>query len=473
MDFTHVNAGQEAELMVACEQADAIVAMTYRGQEELLALGVPRAKIVVASSGRGGFQPRRRVIGIVGDEQPNGRKRSSLLLDLAWQTDLSPFAFLIVGKGWEPVAMKLRIMGIAVEIKTDLSHEELQAAYHRMDVFLVTAYREGGPLPLLEALAAGVPVIAPSVGYMADLRRASQQDSTASGLWRQGWLRLYSSEDVRSLTAALDEVVAPARFFAQLVGTYSVGAWVEDHLRLFERVLGRELPPLEGEARRYRQLSAIIDEIKPRRLLEVGACRGERALQMIGDCLRYHEAGDISYWGFDLFEHATPQLLAKEFSSEKPPLPRAVVEARLRATGAYINLIQGDTRETLAKHRVPADLFFVDGGHSWETIAADWKALEPCVYDGAVVVFDDCYTPQSSGLPSGVGSQKLIGELLDTGLWEIEPLAVEDTFQKEWGTLAIRMVKVKRRAKLAVSGSGEVDTTTIRVPTSVMGTSPW
>ena len=47
--------------------------------------------------------------------------------------------------------------------------DDLCRAYRKMDLLLVTGYREGGPLPLMEALASGVPVLTPAHGYGKDI----------------------------------------------------------------------------------------------------------------------------------------------------------------------------------------------------------------------------------------------------------------------------------------------------------------
>jgi glycosyltransferase involved in cell wall biosynthesis len=44
-----------------------------------------------------------------------------------------------------------------------------------MDVLLVTARNEGGPQPVLEALACGVPVISTDVGFVPELRASLPQ----------------------------------------------------------------------------------------------------------------------------------------------------------------------------------------------------------------------------------------------------------------------------------------------------------
>lgn len=46
-----------------------------------------------------------------------------------------------------------------------IPQEEMPSFYEKIDYLLVTSDNEGGPQPVLEALATGTPVIAPDVGY--------------------------------------------------------------------------------------------------------------------------------------------------------------------------------------------------------------------------------------------------------------------------------------------------------------------
>ncbi|HSI97266.1 MAG TPA: glycosyltransferase family 4 protein, partial [Gaiellaceae bacterium] len=49
------------------------------------------------------------------------------------------------------------------------TREELARAYHALDVYLVASRQEGGPKAVLEAMAAGVPLVTTRVGQAPDL----------------------------------------------------------------------------------------------------------------------------------------------------------------------------------------------------------------------------------------------------------------------------------------------------------------
>lgn len=126
---------------------------------------------------------------------------------------------------------------------------------------------------------------------------------------------------------------------------------------------------------------------------------------MITEAQKHHK--DISYTGYDLFEDATPETDAQEFNV-KPHNEMAVVARNLEATQAKVHLVKGNTRQTLQSYT--ADLAFIDGGHSLETIEHDYQALKGC----NLIILDDYYQPDSQGrMPdiSKVGCNLLVEKL--------------------------------------------------------------
>lgn len=87
------------------------------------------------------FYKEKITIGLVGKYCPSGRKNYEILADL--EIDGIEFKFTM-GK---------------------LKYDELPDFYKSIDYLLVTSTIEGGPMPVLEALAMGKPVITPDVGF--------------------------------------------------------------------------------------------------------------------------------------------------------------------------------------------------------------------------------------------------------------------------------------------------------------------
>lgn len=87
------------------------------------------------------FYKKPLVLGVVGRQYPSGRKRMS------WMEDLRS------------------IKDIEVRHAKNTLAKEMPAFYDRIDYLVILADNEGGPQPVLEALARGKPIIAPNVGY--------------------------------------------------------------------------------------------------------------------------------------------------------------------------------------------------------------------------------------------------------------------------------------------------------------------
>lgn len=417
--YTHCNPGAERELYEACERADIVTAMSFEGRRELLNYGVDPKKIWVVPAAADNFPYRKRMILVVGYPQPNGRKRESLLVDLAWTYDLSLYEFLLIGPQWEQTAEVLASLGVSVKFANADNEDLLRRFYQAADVFLATGYREGGPLPLLEAMASGTRVLSPKFGYAADLLNADD---------------LY--ETPAELMGKLNDMFAERVFYHQLARAWTWRDYAAEYAMLIGRLMGEsvDLYPERGISR-YVQLLDVIDEVKPCSICEIGTWNGNRAIQMLQAAGKYHQSERLFYQGFDLFETQTGEQFRRELS--KVGHPQSVVERRLSATRAHIDLIVGDTKNTI-EQLAEAEFYFVDGGHSEETIANDAEVVLSGLIGGDVAVFDDYY---HEGKPDGVGCNKFI-DGLDREKYQVTFLPALTTANDG---RVIGMVRVERR----------------------------
>jgi hypothetical protein len=101
------------------------------------------------------FRPRKLRIGIVGRAYPEtGRKGEALLQSVV--ADHPEIEWVVTGQNW----------GVK---NLSVSDDELPSLYRGLDYVLITSAYEGGPMSALEALASGVPVISPDIGWMPEL----------------------------------------------------------------------------------------------------------------------------------------------------------------------------------------------------------------------------------------------------------------------------------------------------------------
>jgi glycosyltransferase involved in cell wall biosynthesis len=99
---------------------------------------------------------------------PLSRKGADVFIEavrlLAQRCDRSHV--LIVGPGWQDEVADMRAAGIGVTYFPFLSARQMPLAYQLLDVYVCASRIEGGPVPVLESLSSGVPVISTRVGMV-------------------------------------------------------------------------------------------------------------------------------------------------------------------------------------------------------------------------------------------------------------------------------------------------------------------
>ena len=213
---------------------------------------------------------------------------------------------------------------------------------------------------------------------------------------------------------------------------------------------------LRTRPRRYANLFSTLYRNRCRSVVEIGTWDGIHGEQMIQTAALHHSVSDIDYFGFDLFEEMTDDALKGEFS--KWPPAYADVRSRLGATGANIHLYKGNTRLTLPRAVDTigkADLVFIDGGHSIETVTSDWNNVKQLMGIRTTVIFDDYYSNREAEV-EGLGCQTLIDKL-DSDTYEVEMLTPVDPFPKDWGVLNVNMVRVRKRHSDDIHSSSLLD----------------
>jgi predicted O-methyltransferase YrrM len=164
-------------------------------------------------------------------------------------------------------------------------------------------------------------------------------------------------------------------------------------VNVFDLVFGKWMTHRKGNLKhvmsRYGQLIDLVREMQPSRIMEIGTWKGERAVEM------HAAAPDAQYIGFDLFEYATEEDNETEKNGKGNSNLNEVVKL-LADYGVNSDLFPGYTRDSLPAYlekygEHSADLIFIDGGHSVETIQSDWEFARRAIRPGGVVVFDDYY----------------------------------------------------------------------------------
>lgn len=140
--FTHFEENNAKRFENAARNVDFAIALSEKTAQDVRRYRKQCAVIHCGSDLR-----KEVVFGVVGRVYPSGRKGENLIAELS-----NEFNFLALGTGW-PCKM------------VDVSREKF---YTMIDYLVVPSIIEGGPIPVLDAIAMGVPVISGDVGWSWD-----------------------------------------------------------------------------------------------------------------------------------------------------------------------------------------------------------------------------------------------------------------------------------------------------------------
>ena len=203
--------------------------------------------IPLAAPRRREQQDRGVVIGWVGRLVPI-KSVGTLLEALAHLgADRGQPTLLLVGDGPERTALgeQARRLGIQDRVQFTGYVENLSPYLSRMDVFALPSRHEGAPMALLEAMAAGVPVVAARVGGIPEMVGESGAACLVDGHDPLVWAG--ALESILADRTATDEMVARARRL--VVEHFSVDAMHARYGELYHTMIARA--PLGGTQSRH------------------------------------------------------------------------------------------------------------------------------------------------------------------------------------------------------------------------------
>ncbi len=152
------------------------------GKFTIVPLGLDLAPFAAAPRYSGAFRAEFGIpeeaplVGIVGRLVPIKNHELFLAMAARLHAERSEARFVIVGDGELRADLEARVdtLGLAgVVVFTGWQHD-LRAVYSDMDTLVISSINEGTPVSVIEALAAGVPVVATAVGGIPDLLRHGQ-----------------------------------------------------------------------------------------------------------------------------------------------------------------------------------------------------------------------------------------------------------------------------------------------------------
>jgi glycosyltransferase involved in cell wall biosynthesis len=172
-------------------------------------LGIPESAFVVGSFQKDG-------VGFGAGDEPKTIKGPDVLVAVLEQLRITELFVLLTGPARGYVRGALERANVPYRHVQLPSRDALGRAYHALDAYLVTARQEGGPKSVLEAMAAGVPLVTTRVGQAPDIVRDGE-----NGL-------LADVDDVEALVAGVTRIHGGVRF--REAGRTTAEAYAEERL---------------------------------------------------------------------------------------------------------------------------------------------------------------------------------------------------------------------------------------------------
>ncbi|MEK6575902.1 MAG: glycosyltransferase family 4 protein [Chloroflexota bacterium] len=184
------------------------------------------------------------IVGIVGRLVPV--KNHALFLEMARRLIRGGFPgrFVVVGDGELRGELEKSTVDLGDRVAFTGWRRDLPQVYSQLSVVVNTSINEGTPVALIEAMAAGVPVVATAVGGAPDVVRPGET----------GWLAPGGDADAlaESVKAALrDDGRIAARAQAEVLERYSKERLIRDVEKLYESLIqksvGSSQPPEDSD----------------------------------------------------------------------------------------------------------------------------------------------------------------------------------------------------------------------------------
>jgi len=113
-------------------------------------------------------------LGIFSRRYPNLVKGEAFLYELLPHLPPDLFKFILIGRDREKDVRFLKQQGFDAVQRPHGDYSDFIQSYRDIDALLILSVAEGGPASVPESLAAGIPLIARSVGMIADIPRVNE-----------------------------------------------------------------------------------------------------------------------------------------------------------------------------------------------------------------------------------------------------------------------------------------------------------
>ncbi|MBN2061452.1 MAG: glycosyltransferase [Deltaproteobacteria bacterium] len=162
------------------------------------------------------------IVGIIGRLTPikNHRMFLEMMEVLKKRGIINKFRFFIVGDGElrEDLVLQSKQLGLQDFVKFTGWQRDMPEVYRAMDTVVLTSINEGTPVTLIEAMAAGIPVVGTDVGGLPDLMGPFEKETEGFKIMRHGLLVPSGRSDIM---ASAIKYLADNQAFSHNIATRS------------------------------------------------------------------------------------------------------------------------------------------------------------------------------------------------------------------------------------------------------------
>jgi len=178
--YTHHRGFSDSDLknMQLLKSVDKIAVASTQLKNDLvsrLGFEIERAvKVVIGGADLSYFKPlnsTRKIRSVIFTARFADRKRPDLIFRTVLEN--TEFDFTLHGKGWEKSCHLENLKRCNNFHYIEFNSENSNFLYNQANIFISLSDNEGGPIPALEALAAGCKVILTDTGFARDLKKLS------------------------------------------------------------------------------------------------------------------------------------------------------------------------------------------------------------------------------------------------------------------------------------------------------------
>lgn len=208
---THLDTPEKVLMMKEVAKMAHGICFSKETKDQLVKEGIKKESLSVIHPATN-VTRRPRIVAIMTQLYPDGRKREQMFLDLLQTIDVKAFVWNIVGEGWESILEQAAKEGADVLYQKHYTPEIGQGVLNNSD-YLLYMGKDEGAISVLDAKMAGVKVIAPNVGFHKEI----------------GIDHPFDTQD------ELDAIFKAIQ--ANPVGDWTWDNYVKEHVRIWEKLV--------------------------------------------------------------------------------------------------------------------------------------------------------------------------------------------------------------------------------------------